>query len=103
MSIEKVPSRTGDVEIVWQIPAEPVDGFVISYRFDNGAPGKEIRVSPGELGKYEDDKVGFVYRYLLHDIPSNRGILVSIAAFRGGEVSKPSQIVKVEPEGSGTF
>lgn len=89
----KVPS---DVEIVWQIPEEAVEGYVIRYGFDRTNLDQEIKVQAADIEKFEDKRFGYVYRYVLADVPPDKTLFISIAAFNGSSISLPSAIFEVE-------
>lgn len=101
VGIDRAPSRerrvASDVEMLWEIPGEPVEGFVISYGYDDGSEfGRRMKVRAADLERFEDKQYGFVYRYVLRDIPADRPLRVSISAYNGEEISPPSQVVTVD-------
>ena len=85
-----------DVEILWGIPAQPVDGFVIYYGYEAENLPYQQKVAVGDLGKFEDDKFGFVYRFVLKGIPANKDLKVSIAAISDGKITPPSDVFTVQ-------
>lgn len=85
------------IEVIWQIPKDPVDGFIVRYGYTTDAMKFEQRVTTGELDRYEDPKFGFVYRYVLKDIPVEKPVFVSLMAFTGSEQSTPSPVFEVAP------
>ena len=85
-----------DVEILWGIPAQPVDGFVIYYGYEAENLPYQQKVAVNDLGKFEDDKFGFVYRFVLKGIPANKDLKVSIAAVSDGKITAPSDVFTVQ-------
>lgn len=90
--------RTSTIELRWTIPAVPVDGFVVSYGFENEPLNSRVTVPLTELEREEESEFGPVYRYLLRDLPQDREVRVSIASYRGKLVSEGSlpQLVPVD-------
>jgi hypothetical protein len=100
-TVAKAQDQLGEVELLWQIPPEPVDGFVIKYSYEDGSSmERQVKVRASELSKYEDEAYGFVYRYILKEVAAEKPVLVAISAYRGDEISSPSQVVRIDPEGS---
>jgi hypothetical protein len=102
IGVEKLPTpseqeKGSQIEIIWEIPKEPVDGFVIHYGFSKDHLEKVVRLKAGEIEKYEDPKFGFVYRYKLKDIPKNKSVFVALATFQGGVTSELSEVFPVTP------
>lgn len=90
-------SMLSDVEVLWRVPQDPVDGFIIYYGYDTGHMDRSIRVDLQELSPIQDMQFGEVYRYTLRDVSPARPLVISIAAFRGEEISQPSSVFSVEP------
>ncbi len=89
-------SRTSsDIEVIWQIPETPVEGYVVNYGFEQNNLTKQVRVRSEILEKAEDPKHGFVYRYVLSGIPLNKIVYISISAYNGSSISTSSEIFKV--------
>ena len=87
------------VELLWQIPTQPVDGFVIKLGYSRDHLDKELRVNTPDLERFEDPKHGYVYRYVLHEIPRTHPLYVSMSAFRGEVVSPASEIFELQAVG----
>ncbi len=94
-----VPPEREDtlVEIIWEIPEEPVDGYLIHYGVAPHALHKTIRIMVVQLETYDDPRFGKVYRYVLSDAPSNRPVYVALSSIRAQEISEKSPVFKVEP------
>lgn len=84
------------VELLWQIPTQPVDGFVIKLGYSREHLDKELRVNTSNLERFEDPKHGYVYRYVLRDIPRSHPLYVSMSAFRGENVSPASEVFELQ-------
>ena len=95
--IEPPAAPNTRVEIVWEIPKDPVDGFVIRYGFNKADLRFSEKVPSGELDRLEDPKFGFVYRFVLKNMPPERTVFVTLAAYSGREESEPSPVFEVNP------
>jgi hypothetical protein len=90
------PSRT-NVELVWQVPEDPVDGFIVHYGFQRGSLDHEIKVPSAQLERFEDPSYGFVFRYVLKEVPADETVYVAIAAYKGNTVSQTGDVFEVKP------
>jgi hypothetical protein len=81
------------VEVIWEIPSEPVDGFVIRYGQTRDNLSKETTILRSELREESDPNYGSIYRYAIRDIPEDQSVFVSVAAFKGDVISDFSQAV----------
>jgi hypothetical protein len=96
---QKLPGALySDVEVLWEIPREPVEGFIITYGVDQGSSIGRVKVRSDELTRYEDQRYGFVYHYVLKDVPADKAVRVSISAYKGAEVSEQSRVIVVPAE-----
>jgi len=101
-STRKAPSRRGDngnttapvleqtesgVEVTWEVPSDPVDGFVIRYGEDKDNLTKETTIFKSELREDRDSQYGPVYRYVLRDVAKVSKVYVAVAAFKGDVIS----------------
>jgi len=93
-----VQKATSDVEVLWEIPTAPVDGFIISYGYGEEEISHRVKVKATELNRYEDHRYGFVYRFILRDIPTDRSLKVVISSFSGDKVSEASKVIVVPSE-----
>jgi hypothetical protein len=84
---------TTGIEVTWEIPSEPVDGFVIRYGEDKAKMTKEATILRSELREEQDPQYGPVYRYVLRDISSESPVYVSVAAFKGDIISDFSDAI----------
>jgi len=73
-------------EIVWRITDINVDGFIIK-----SGTSKDMMVSEVRLLLSDVETLSGNYRYVLKDIPKGAPIFVSIASFKGSEVSPFSE------------
>lgn len=93
-----------DVELLWEIPKSPVDGYVIDYDYGPKTQRKTIKVRVDELAKFEHKHLGFVYRFILKGVSAHRTTRVILTAFVGDEFSPPSEPIFLEPrEAQNTF
>lgn len=87
--------KFSNVEVIWAVPAEAVDGFVIHYGLDQSKLDSEIKVSAESLEKVSDQEKGEVYRYVVRDLPNDRPIFVAISAYAGEKSSPLSEIREI--------
>jgi hypothetical protein len=81
------------IEITWEVPGEPVDGFVIRYGQSRGALSNEVKIAAGDLREESDPEYGPVYRYLIKDVSNATPLFVSIAAYKGDRISNFSDVL----------
>jgi hypothetical protein len=86
-----------DVELIWEIPREPVEGFIIHYGYIDSNKADSVKVLTTELSKFEDKQFGFVYQYILKNIRSDKTLKVAISSFDKDQVSPPSKTEIIEP------
>ena len=79
------------IEVTWEVPSDPVDGFVLRYGEDRANLSKEATILRSELREERDPQYGPVYRYILSNIPSSGVVYVSVASFKGDTVSDFSE------------
>ena len=96
-----VSQQESALEVVWKIPDEAVDEYVIRYGTRSDIPDKEVRVKASDVKTIDDSRYGKVYHHLLTDAPTNTTVYVSVAAIRGGTESAPSKIFKLSPVAPG--
>ncbi len=90
--------KTADIEVLWQIPEQPVDGFVIRYGYERDQLDRIVEVPADLLEKIEDPAQGIAYRYLLHDIPTEKRVYLTVSAYKDKLESEPSAVFVVEPD-----
>ena len=89
--------QSAGIELLWSMPSEPVEGFIISFGDNPADLSQQQRVTMAELDKFEDPQHGFVCRYVLSNNRSDGSTFVSVRAFSGDQVSQPSAILEVKP------
>lgn len=92
-SIPVIEKKEAGIEVTWEVPSEPVDGFVIRYGEDSTNLSKEATIFRSELREERDSQYGPVYRYILRDIPESGRVYVSVAAFKGDVISDFSDAI----------
>jgi hypothetical protein len=85
--------KASGVEITWEVPSDPVDGFVIRYGQDRTQLTKEVTLLLSELREERDSQYGSVYRYIVPNLESDGPVYVSVAAFKGETISDFSEAV----------
>jgi hypothetical protein len=86
-----VKKTTSGLSITWEVPSEPTDGFIIRYGDDRAQLSKELVIMTSDLQEEQDAQAGPVYRYIIKNVPRDKQLYVSIAAFKGGTVSDFSE------------
>lgn len=101
VAIEKLDPAAevkNSVELLWQIPEEPVESYTIRYGYskEDLSFSEELKVS--EIDKFEDPKYGFVYRHIIKDVPVDKKLYVALAAAKDGKNSELSEVFELEAE-----
>ena len=81
-----------DIEILWLIPNEPTEGFILSYGFSENSLDNKIKLMSNELQEVADPVYNKVYRYILKNIPRDKIVYLQLTAFNGNNFSLPSKI-----------
>lgn len=84
-----------DIEVIWQIPEETVDGYLITYGYEPENLDQQVKLQAQSIEKFEDKHHGFVFRHVLSGIPLSKTVYISISAYNGNVVSGPSKTFKV--------
>lgn len=95
--LEAPSAEITDIELVWEVPTEPVDGFIVRYGENREALVTEKKLAVQELETRTDAERGGVYRYVIRGIPSTQRLFLTVAAFKGDVVSVPTQVFEVVP------
>jgi len=92
----KTPGENA-IEIIWELPQNPVDGYVLKYGFSADKLTTQLTLSLNDIERYEDPRFGFVYRYYLPSIPANKRVFLTLATIRGNQISAPSDLMEIAP------
>jgi hypothetical protein len=98
--VEEVPPTpvpNSRIEIIWSIPDQPVDGFVLHYGTEPGQLSSEMKISVADLEKYQDPERGAVYRYILSNVPPNKPVYVALSSYLGDASSSMSEVQEIRP------
>lgn len=82
------------VELTWDIPAEPVEAFIIYSGSSENSLNSELHVSISDLQVIEGNK----YRYIIKPFEAGAVVYVSLAAINQGAVSERSPVQKIQAE-----
>ena len=96
ISTDTKPSPDG-IEIIWEVPRDPVEGFIVRYGYNRDNLAFEIKLDSDTIEKFEHPAYGFVYRHTLPGISNDRNLYVSLASYLGDVTSAPSKIFEVVP------
>ena len=86
------------IEVTWETPSEPVDGFIIRYGSSPNALTKEVTISSSDIREVNDPEYGPVYRYLIRDVENVKRLFISIAAVKGQAISNFSDVLEAQAE-----
>lgn len=85
-----------DIEITWQAPNDPVEGYIIRYGSTREQLDNQEVIYAKELESILDEKHGTVFRHNLTSIPNDQPVFVEITAFQGDLLSEPSEIFEAQ-------
>jgi hypothetical protein len=88
----------GPVELIWAIPEQPVDGYLISYGGSAENLDQEAFVESAQLQIVEHPSFGKVYRHLITQVPATGALFVSISAYRGNRLSERGEVRRVDSQ-----
>ncbi len=105
ISIQELPERKKPteeikeerVEIIWMVPKEPVDAFILKYGYSKYSLNFEKRIEVLELEALNDPQHGYVYKYILQPVETERTLFVSLATVSGEKTSAFSDVFSVAP------
>ena len=89
----QVEKRLG-LQVTWQVPSEPIDGFILRYGEKPEELTTEKRITVDSLLREDDPEFGPVYRYTVSDIAPQSALFVSIAAYKGDRLSEFSEVMR---------
>lgn len=96
--LEPYESEFGQVEVVFEVPKEPVDAFHIEWGYGPNDLTSKIRAIPTELQIGKEKGFGELYRFLIRNVLLSETVFVRIAAERSGVKSRFSQVFAVAPQ-----
>jgi hypothetical protein len=92
-AFKPAPLKKDDIEILWQVPAESVDGYVIRWGTQREALTSEKKISLSEIQKLKHPDFGEVYRYIIQGVNTPDQLYVTLAAIHGKEISAASEVM----------
>jgi hypothetical protein len=95
--LKQSDAATG-IELIIEIPDHPVDKFVVNYGFEPEDLTNTFEIPATKLERFQYGEQGYVYRYLIDTLPSDRKIYLTFVSVSGQTVSEPSKVYEVEPE-----
>lgn len=95
-AVPVIPSK--GIEVTWEVPGEPVDGFIIRYGDSPTTLSREVTISSTDIREENDPEFGPVYRYLIRDAADAQRLFVSIAAVKGQAVSNFSDALEAQAD-----
>ena len=93
-----VTKKSIGLEVTWEVPTDPIDGFVLRYGPEKENLSHEVTVFLSQLRREDDIQYGPVYRYTITDIKESAPLFVSVAAFKGDVLSNFSDIISETPQ-----
>ena len=79
------------IEVLWQIPAEPVRTYFLSYGTSPESMTRRIPLSVYNLEKVNHPVYGPSYRYVLRGVDPNKKIYIRLVAENVSGESEPSE------------
>ena len=70
--------RAEGIEVTWQVPSEPIDGFIIRYGYDRSRLDSESKISVSLLSPEKDPEFGPVFRFIIPGVRSDAIVFVSV-------------------------
>ena len=98
--IEKLdgPTAKTTIEVLWVVPKDPVDGFIIYYGYDRSDLRFMEKVYTSDIETVDDGQFGHVHRYALENVPPQKAMFVAISAFNGEQISERSPVFEIPSE-----
>ena len=88
------PESTTGVEVLWEIPQEAVDGFVVRYGYDRSHMDHELKLTKADVSEVNDPEFGRAFRYVIQPTASEKPLFVSIASYKGELISDFSEVIE---------
>jgi hypothetical protein len=88
------------IEVLWEVPALPVQGFILRYGTDESVLSGSAQLIPEKLQRVRTSGGAELYRYLLPEPARDKTVYITIAAFDGAVESAPTKALAVPPEES---
>lgn len=93
------PERlSSTVEIIWQVPSEPVEVYFLSYGTNPSNLDQHVELPVNKIAKRDHPAYGPVFQYELANLPSDSPVYFSLQAQNSYGTSAPTPVVKVMPE-----
>ncbi|MFN8390508.1 MAG: hypothetical protein U0136_09485 [Bdellovibrionota bacterium] len=89
---------TSTVEVLWQVPGEPVEKYHLSYGLDPSHLDNHLEIPVSDLQKIDHPKHGPVFRYELKNAPAHTPIYISLRAENKSKLSDPTPTIKIDPQ-----
>lgn len=86
------------IEVLWEVPALPVQGFILRYGTDESALSGSVQLMPEKLQRVRASGGAELYRYLLPEPARDKTVYITIAAVDGAVESAPTKALAVPPE-----
>lgn len=93
---KKGRAETNSVEIMWVVPAEPLDGYLIRYGFERDNLSYQLRVRWGDLTIQDTPSHGKVFVHLIESVPGNKTVYMTLSGIKDGELSSPTDVIEVQ-------
>ncbi len=81
------PPKKERIEVIWEIPASPVDGYILKYGPTPENLSNSVEVQTATIEQINDPTHGKVYRYVLRNVPTEQKLFVSMASKKDGIAS----------------
>ncbi len=95
---QELPLGTSSIEIVWEVPAEEVTKYHLSYGFSGDDLSQQAVLDVLNLEKIDHPTKGLLYRYVVRGMPSDKNVFFSLKAENRFGISPPSPVEQVAPQ-----
>lgn len=93
------PSRElSSVELLWQVPAEPVETYHLRYGTHPDTLTHQVKIQVTELDQIQHPEYGPLFRYIIPSVPADQTVYFTIQAENKFGISPESPVQEVAPQ-----
>jgi hypothetical protein len=93
-----VRNKYEKVEVLWQVPQSAVDQYLIEFQVGGQKSIVQKEVETISLEKIDHPNFGYVYRYVINQIPKGQRVKVRLTGKTNGILSAPSEIFELKSQ-----
>ncbi|MCB0309743.1 MAG: hypothetical protein KDD42_00830 [Bdellovibrionales bacterium] len=87
-----------NIEIVWEIPEEDVDEYIIRYGYTKDSLDFVKRLVPDQIDRVEEENHGTVFHYILEGFPPQKTVYITLESVKEGSYSAPTEVFVVKSD-----